>query len=200
MKFTTTIVGAALGAFLSLAASAAPITLPAGLIQLSDNDAEYLINSDGSRCNPSVPSTCTVDQGDRLRGIFDINSIEGLSTSSPATFTPFNGNEITGIFDITAPLQPARGYGPFTFTPTGKPGVAGGRPVYYDPQPDCYRSPVVLSLPFVRRLRHKRVLADSAFGPGSYRLTQASRNDISADYAIMPPTRFEVIMRRLIFW
>jgi hypothetical protein len=120
MKFATTILGAALGAFLSLSASAALIPLPPGFIQLSDNDAEYLINADGSRCTSGVAPDCTVDVGDRLRGIFDINSIEGLLPVAGPFFTPFGGNELTAIFDITVTSKTgAPGAWTFNFAPTG---------------------------------------------------------------------------------
>jgi len=140
MKFATTIVGAALGAFLSLSASAAPIPLPPGFLQLSDNDAEYLINADGSRCTSGGAPDCTVDVGDRLHGIFDIQSIEGLAPPSTA-LSPFGGNELTGIFDITVTGKIG---GPgnfiFTFAPTGNLDAFGSAVVmYYDPSQDYER-------------------------------------------------------------
>jgi|KBSSwiStaDraftv2_1062776.scaffolds.fasta_scaffold07376_5 hypothetical protein len=140
MKFATTILGAALGAFLSMAASAAPIPLPPGFLQLSDNDAEYLINSDGSRCTSGVAPDCTVDVGDRLHGIFDIQSIEGLNPPSTAN-TPFGGNELTGIFDITVTSKTLVGTNwIFTFAPTGNLGNGGaGIVMYYDPLQDYER-------------------------------------------------------------
>jgi hypothetical protein len=140
MKFTTTILGAALGAFLSLSASAAPIPLPPGLLQLSDNDAEYLINADGSRCTSGLAPDCTVDVGDRLHGIFDIQSIEGLNPPSTA-LSPFNGNELTGIFDITVTSKTfVAGNWIFTFAPTGTLGNNGAAVVmYYDPTQDYER-------------------------------------------------------------
>ena len=49
MKLAKTLVGAALS-LASAAAFAVAIPLPTGLIQLSDNDAEYLINANGTRC------------------------------------------------------------------------------------------------------------------------------------------------------
>lgn len=63
--------------------------------QLSDNSAEYLINiSGGNR---------TLDVGDKLRGIFTIETSEGL-TSGGKKF-PVDGssfNELSGVFEIEA--------------------------------------------------------------------------------------------------
>jgi len=189
MKFATTIVGAALGAFLSLAASAAPITLPSGLIQLSDNDAEYLINADGSRCTPG--GDCLVQAGDRLRGIFDINSIEGLVPAAPATFTPFNGNELTGIFDITvtSATNPVPGIWLFTFAPTGNLGTPGAAvQMYYDPSQDYTRLGCATVTICENTATNGTLWAAFGFGPGSYWVAQAPTNDISAIGSIPPPT------------
>jgi hypothetical protein len=191
MKFATTILGAALGAFVSLAASAAPITLPGGLIQLSDNNAEYLINADGSRCTPG--GDCTVDPGDRLRGIFDINSIEGLNPPTPPTFTPFNGNELTGIFDITVVTAVPGGLGfNFTFTPTSNvisglsgPGVAVD--MYYDPSQDYTRLGCATVAICEATANNGTLWASFGFGPGSYWTATAASNDISV-ISILPPT------------
>jgi len=134
MRFTKTLLGAALG-LASLAAVAQPIPLPPNFLQLSDNDAEYLINADGSRCNPASPTTCTVDKGDRLRGIFDINTIEDLNSGLPFSGAPFAGNELTGIFDLTVSnVSGGPGNWTFDFVATGNLGSGGAAVVmHYDP-------------------------------------------------------------------
>ena len=188
MKFTTTILGAALGAFLSFAASAAPITLPGGLIQLSDNDAEYLINANGTRCG-DPGGDCTVDQGDRLRGIFDINSIEGLNPPTAAAFTPFNGNELTGIFDITV-VAVLGGPGNFTFVfaPTGNLSTANAAvEMYYDPSQNYTRLGCATVAICEATASDGSLWAAFGFGPGSFWFANAPTNDISAIGALTPP-------------
>jgi hypothetical protein len=66
------------------------------LNQGSDNSAEYLINAGGAM-------DTTVDVGDRLRGIFDVNTIENLSGPSGGTHSlglSSGNNEWSGVFDI----------------------------------------------------------------------------------------------------
>lgn len=91
-------------------AQAANIPLFGGFLnQLSDNSAEYLING-----ATSTGST-TLEVGDRLRGIFSLDSIENLTLGGSPVLTPYNGtHELTGIFDITV----------LTFTDSGVPGAA----------------------------------------------------------------------------
>lgn len=188
MKFATTILGAALGAFLSLSASAAPIPLPPGFIQLSDNDAEYLINADGSRCTPG--GDCTVDQGDRLHGIFDIQSIEGLNPPS-TTLTPFNGNELTAVFDIIVTSKTGGpGAWTFNFAPSGTlDGVGSGILLYYDPLQDYTRVGCATVAICEATATNGTLWAGFGFGPGSYWIAQAPTDDISAIGAIPPPTQ-----------
>ena len=65
-----------------------------GLNQLSDNSAESLINVNGA--------ANIVDIGDRLRGIFGLDTIEPITTGGATKF--YNGVEVrqfAGIFDIT---------------------------------------------------------------------------------------------------
>lgn len=67
-----------------------------GLNQLSDNSAESLINAVGS------PDNTTLEVGDRLRGIFDINTTEQLLGGGNGTLGLDSGNnQLAGIFDIT---------------------------------------------------------------------------------------------------
>jgi|KBSMisStandDraft_5_1062788.scaffolds.fasta_scaffold133397_2 hypothetical protein len=191
MKFATTILGAALGAFLSLAASAEPIPLPPGFIQLSDNDAEYLINADGSRCTSGGAPDCTVDVGDRLRGIFDINSIEGLLPPTAADFTPFNGNELTAIFDITVTSKTGGpGAWTFNFAPTGNLDVNGsGILMYYDPLQDYTRLGCATVAICEATATNGTLWAGFGFGPGSYWIAQAPTDNIADIGAIPPPTQ-----------
>lgn len=187
MKFATTVLGAALGALVSLSVSAAPIPLPPGLIQLSDNDAEYLINKDGTRCTKG--GDCTVDPGDRLRGIFDINSIEGLAPPTAPAFTPFNGNELTGIFDITVDTVTPGGLGfNFTFSPTGNLSTAGAAvEMYYDPLQDYTRLGCATVAICEATATNGSLWAAFGFGPGSYWTATASFNDISLIKILPPP-------------
>jgi hypothetical protein len=188
MKFATTILGAALGAFLSLAASAAPITLPGGFIQLSDNNAEYLLNSNGTRCG-DPGGDCTVDAGDRLIGIFDINSIEGLNPATAATFTPFNGNELTGIFDITV-VAVLGGPGNFTFVfaPSNTLSTPGAAvEMYYDPSKDYTRLGCATVAICTATANNGTLWAAFGFGPGSFWNANSPTNDISAIGSVTPP-------------
>lgn len=84
------------------------------ITQLSDNSAEYLINPDG------VNDT-TLDIGDRLSGIFNINSTEGLDSGGFNPLTAGNGfDELSGVFDITVTSKVADGAGgwDFVFAPS----------------------------------------------------------------------------------
>ena len=202
MKLFKSLLGAALG-LASCAAFAVPIPLPGGLIQLSDNDAEYLINSNGLRCNQTsggVTGDCTVDQGDRLRGIFDINSIEGLNPAVTQVFTPFGGNELTGIFDITVTsVTPVpNGFGGFnyifTFAPTPNAisgfAVAGaGVEMFFDPSQNYSRTSDQCATVTLceARATDGSLWAAFGFGPGSYWVAQAGTNNITAIGATSPP-------------
>jgi len=86
-----------------------------GLNLLSDNSAEALINV--------VGGATTLEEGDRLRGIFDINTTESLVTGADGTLGLTSGNnQLAGIFDITvvAAIPPAviGGDWSFVFAPT----------------------------------------------------------------------------------
>jgi hypothetical protein len=70
-------------------AQAYTLPFPAGTFLLSDNSAEYLINANGG-------TDTTVDVGDRLRGIFVIDDISGVSILSGS-----GNDELAGIFDVT---------------------------------------------------------------------------------------------------
>lgn len=97
-SFTKTVLGAAAGLLFAVSgAQAATVagSLYPGLNQLSDNSAESLINAPGT-------SGTTVDVGDRLRGIFVIDSIESLGGGGTTSMLAGSGNnELTGLFDVT---------------------------------------------------------------------------------------------------
>jgi hypothetical protein len=67
-----------------------------GLNQLSDNSAESLIKGTGNT------GGTILEEGDRLRGIFDINTTEQLGGGGNGTLGLTSGNnQLAGIFDIT---------------------------------------------------------------------------------------------------
>lgn len=97
MKKTLTLsaIAAALLTATSVQAASVSSALFPGLIQLSDNSGEYMsfdANLDGN-----------LDDGDRLRGIFTIETVEQLATGSQNSLSPSSGfNELTGIFEVVA--------------------------------------------------------------------------------------------------
>jgi hypothetical protein len=78
--------------------------------QGSDNSAEYLINVAGG--------TTTVDVGDRLRGMFDVNTIEDLTGGggTNALGLASGNNEWAGVFEIEVLTKVADGAGGFDWT------------------------------------------------------------------------------------
>lgn len=94
----------------SSAASAATVTsqLFSGFQQLSDNSAEILIDSNGNG---------NLDVGERLRGIFTIETVEKAPTTHLLGVPGVN--ELSGMFDITVATK-VGGPGAFfyTFAPT----------------------------------------------------------------------------------
>lgn len=138
-KVSALLGGAALVAMTIGTASAASVsdTLFTGFQQLSDNSAEYLINGANS------VGVNTVDVGDRLRGIFTIETVE--KSPFPTRFLGTGGNdELTGIFDL---VVVAKSGGPgayqFTFAPSGALAAYGGANVgaafFADSTPDYTR-------------------------------------------------------------
>ena len=103
-------------------------TLFNGFQQLSDNSAESLIN--GPCAAGAACSATTLDLGDRLRGIFTIETLE--QAGSPTRFLggASANNELAGIFDITVvgkvSLGPA-GFA-FVFAPTATFAAEWGAP------------------------------------------------------------------------
>lgn len=124
----TTKVSAVLGGVVLVAmtigttsAASVSATLFTGFQQLSDNSAEYLINT------PNSPSTdSTVDIGDRLRGIFTIETTEQAGVTRKFGIDTPN-NELSGLFDVVVTGKTG---GPgdwrFTFAPSGMLSAYGG--------------------------------------------------------------------------
>jgi len=107
--FTKSILAGAVAMGLSAGAQAGSVAsqLFGGFQQLSDNSADQLINAAGA-------VDTTLDIGDRLRGIFTIETVE----QSPLTnhLGAGSGNdELSGVFDIVVTGK-AGGPGAFTFT------------------------------------------------------------------------------------
>lgn len=79
-------------------ASAATVSsaVPAGLVQFSDNSAEYMISGANDR------NSSTLDVGDSLRGIFSIDNIKAVGSLDPATSIGAGSayNELTGLFQV----------------------------------------------------------------------------------------------------
>lgn len=68
--------------------------LQPGINQISDNSAESLINAPGT-------TGTTLDVGDRLRGIFGIDTITPPVGGTVSVLPGSGNNELAGIFDIT---------------------------------------------------------------------------------------------------
>lgn len=77
-----------------------------GFQQLSDNSAEYLINNTGG--------ATTLDIGDRLRGIFTVETVEKGATTHYLGAGGGN-NELTGLFDLVVTGK-SGGPGNWSFT------------------------------------------------------------------------------------
>jgi hypothetical protein len=88
--------GTLAAAALSLCATSAmalpAVSLPAGSVKLSDDSAEYLIKGTGNDL------ATTIQVGDKLRGIFEINKYE--APSPPISIGGIATQELTGIFEI----------------------------------------------------------------------------------------------------
>lgn len=90
-------------------AASAEATLFPGLNQLSDNSAEELINVNGG-------TDTILEVGDRLRGIFRIDSVESLSGGGDASLLAGSGNsQLSGIFDVTVVRKILQLNGNYTF-------------------------------------------------------------------------------------
>lgn len=106
---------AALGLAASGFAQATPIASQffPGVNQLSDNNAEYLVNANGTL---SDSGDSKLDQGDRLVGMFTIETIENLFGGGTNNLNA-SGRELTGIFDVivTSKTAISNGFGGFTY-------------------------------------------------------------------------------------
>jgi hypothetical protein len=111
------VVAGALG-FSSAQAGTVVSQLFPGFQQLSDNSAEYMISNDGNS---------TLDVGDQLHGIFDIETVEQSPKTNDLGGTSGN-HELTGVFDLTVTGKTALGGGQyaFTFGPTASFGASLG--------------------------------------------------------------------------
>jgi hypothetical protein len=80
--------------------------------QGSDNSAEYLINGATST------GVTTVDVGDRLRGMFDVNTVEDLTGGGGTNSLGLasGNNEWAGVFEIEVLTKAADGAGGFDYT------------------------------------------------------------------------------------
>ncbi len=117
MKLTHVLSGTAAGAIMLYGATAMGASVqsqffPNELNQGSDNSAEYLING------PNSTGVTTVDVGDRLRGIFDVNTIEDLSNTGNINSLGLasGNNEWSGVFEIMATSKVQNLDGSFTWT------------------------------------------------------------------------------------
>lgn len=113
----TTIAALAIGLSAANATSVSG-TLFGGSQQLSDNSAEILIKSDANVIKCAGDATCmgTLEIGDSLRGVIDINTVEDLEFGGGTrSIGGGSGNhELTGLFQIE--VTGKSGAGPFAFT------------------------------------------------------------------------------------
>lgn len=130
--------GLAFGAGSASAGQSVSSVMPFGRIQLSDNSAEYLIDRNGDGL---------LSVGDSLRGIFSINTVEGLVPPSPQVTLGANGlNELTGIFQVVLAAKAPDPFNPnlwnMAFAPDPLWGEAPGvmAKIYDDPALDFDRA------------------------------------------------------------
>ncbi len=95
-------------------------TLFGGIQQLSDNSAEILIKSESNVIACAGDPTCltTLEVGDMLRGVLDINTVEDLSGGGGGVLSIGGGsgvNELTAIFEIVVTSKAADGGGGWDF-------------------------------------------------------------------------------------
>jgi len=134
-NFLKTAAGVAVGLAFAFGAQAATVegSLFAGNNQLSDNSAESLIKAPGT-------AGTIVEIGDRLRGIFAIDTIESLSGGGTNSLLAGSGNnELSGVFDVTVVDKISLGAAGwrFIFGATAgfaaeAGGVAGAAVAFYD--------------------------------------------------------------------
>lgn len=113
---------AALGSSIAQATPLASSFFPGQVNQLSDNNAEYLVNADGSLSNVNS----ILDVNDRLVGIFTIETIEGLTVGVTNNINA-TSRELTGVFDIKVNAKSCdaiTGACTFSFVATAANGIA----------------------------------------------------------------------------
>jgi hypothetical protein len=96
---------------------------PGEINQLSDNNAEYLINANGSLSN----SDPILNIDDRLVGTFTIETIENLTGGGQENNLNATSRELTGVFDITVAAKEfsaLSGIYTFAFKATAADGTA----------------------------------------------------------------------------
>lgn len=117
-QFKKVVLGAAVGMALGVSAGAQAGTVASQLFGgrqlLSDNSAETLIKGAG---NTTVG---VLQVGDRLRGVFNIETVEPLPAGAAHSLGLISGNnQLAGIFDITvATKSGSLGAFAFSFAPT----------------------------------------------------------------------------------
>ena len=118
------LVGILLGMFVMSSASAFATTVQSqffsGLQQWSDNSAEYLLNYNPTAGTYSADDGDTIiATGDKLRGLFDIQTIEDLTGVLPDRLVATGGvNQFTGIFEADVIVGGGPGAYTFNLTPS----------------------------------------------------------------------------------
>lgn len=100
------LVGAGVMGLGSAQAASVVANLFPGFQQLSDNSAEYMISAD---------QNATLDVGDKLHGIFDIETVEQSPVTNDLGGSSGN-NELTGVFELQVTSKTAVGGGQYVFT------------------------------------------------------------------------------------
>ncbi|HZR02301.1 MAG TPA: hypothetical protein VFA81_03900 [Burkholderiales bacterium] len=183
-----------LGAGLALAltsASAATVSqnLFSGFQQLSDNSAEALIKSPNNTGGSNI-----VEAGDRIRGVFDIQTAEQNGVTH---FIGVNGNnELTGIFDIVVvsktTIVPPSGSNPGTFlfalAPSGVLGTNVAVQLYDDATPDFQRTGAITQAQSEATAVDGNPWATLGFGPnGFWQLLSTAGDNVTNVTAIPAP-------------
>lgn len=183
MEVIKTVTGIAMLGF-AATSFAAPVPLPAGETLLSDNNAEYLINKAGSAANDT-----TLDEGDRLRGIFTIDTVESLVSGSTDN-TPFAGVELGGLFDITVTSKTSAGGNFFyTFAATGNLSTANAAvEMYWDPKQNFTRIGCGTTAACEATVLDGSLWAAFGFGANSFWTAVTTTDDIAVVGSIPAPT------------
>lgn len=119
-----TLVGISLGMLVMASSSAFATTVQSqffsGLQQWSDNSAEYLLNYNPTAGTYSTDNGDTIiSTGDKLRGLFDIQTIEDLTGTLPDRLVATGGvNQFTGVFEADVTVGGGPGAYTFNLTPS----------------------------------------------------------------------------------